>query len=928
MHKRNIIQGLIFLSVFFISATDLSYNVEKSENLRDSNLRKELLLRNPKIETIQEEFKNPDMIYAPFTFWFWDDEIDPKLAGEMAKEMCKQGLNPGYAHPREGLPDEEWLSPVWFEAIGNVLEESRKADCYFGYCDEYMWPSGQANGRVLKKHPELKAQSLEWQIIETSGNKKLSVPNSFFTVAAKTDLKSGLLISESLKIIGEGKRFKWTVPAGNWKIFVFNTYHHHGFGGDGVVNYLDKSLPEKFIDIAHQPYMDAFDDLAGKTLSGVFVDNEGDYGYKLAWSNDLANEYKTKKGVDIRKMMPLLIEQDVEGIWPKARWDWFDVVSDIYSKSFLGSTSNWLEERGMYDISNLWEENLFMQAFTVGDFFKAQRAVSMPGTDCLVRSILKPHDFAETHSVAEFEGKRFQSEILGIAGWETDPVLMKKAINASTTWGVNHIVPHGICLNRNMKNVRYAPDWFNSNPYWRYMHLWTDFIRRTSYINSLGYSKADVLLLNPMDSYHALLGNEIFDKTTKMEFQKVVHNGLIYVNENKNLLEEIETKYTKTINQLTENRIEFLIADKHYMQQMQLTENGILKRKQHEFKTLIVPPVYLLPLSVMKKIEQFAQNGGDVIFLGQLPIASAEKGLNDIELNKIKKKLKSIPSVTFAENDIQSLIEAGHPGLNSNIKFISGKFEMLQNHRVIDDRHFFWLANNTDSFQLAELSVNQIKGQASIWNCETGEIIPISSENTKNGSRIDLCFNPYEAFWLVIDPNKEPITGKLVQKEEKIIYTFKNQWQLSIDENIQPVPAGHNPGIPDKFLNGKTIKSELKSFVDYDLHRFSGYLDYKQTFSIEKSEGTFLLDLGNVKYMAEIWINGEKAGEKLWPPYLFDISEKIKEGENEITIRIGNLIVNNMQQLWDKKEYPTKDGAEVRDSFRAGLFGPVILKKR
>ena len=81
--------------------------------------------------------------------------------------------------------------------------------------------------------------------------------------------------------------------------------------------------------------------------------------------------------------MPLMFNIDIEGMWAKARWDWYDMVSDIYTDNYLGSVSRWLEARGMYDISNLWEESIVSQAFAVGDFFKAQRAVTMPGTDCL-----------------------------------------------------------------------------------------------------------------------------------------------------------------------------------------------------------------------------------------------------------------------------------------------------------------------------------------------------------------------------------------------------------------------------------------------------------------------------------------------------------------------------------------------------------------
>ncbi|NOY58449.1 MAG: hypothetical protein GXO75_05895 [Calditrichaeota bacterium] len=123
-------------------------------------------------QNVNEKFSQPPLFYAPHTFWFWDAPLDPKLTASMAREMTKQRLNPGYTHARHSgapnssypkLPFKQWLSPLWFESFGAALHEAEKADMTLGYCDEYWWPSGQAAGRVLKAHPELKAQSLQWK---------------------------------------------------------------------------------------------------------------------------------------------------------------------------------------------------------------------------------------------------------------------------------------------------------------------------------------------------------------------------------------------------------------------------------------------------------------------------------------------------------------------------------------------------------------------------------------------------------------------------------------------------------------------------------------------------------------------------------------------------------------------------------------------
>jgi len=94
-----------------------------------------------------------------------------------------------------------------------------------------------------------------------------------------------------------------------------------------------------------------------------------------------------------------------------------------------------------------------------------------------------------------------QSEIMGGSGfWGFNNITIKQAANAAITWGVSHIVPHAIWATRTLQGNPWLPDWFDENPWWPQMHLWSDFVTRASFINSLGHSAADVLLLNPMDS--------------------------------------------------------------------------------------------------------------------------------------------------------------------------------------------------------------------------------------------------------------------------------------------------------------------------------------------------------------------------------------------------------------------------------------------
>ena len=83
--------------------------------------------KNVSFEEMKSSFKQPDLIYAPFAFWFFDHALDPEHAARMAAQMCRQGMNPGYAHPRRGLPREEWLSPFMVRDLRCRLAGGRSA---------------------------------------------------------------------------------------------------------------------------------------------------------------------------------------------------------------------------------------------------------------------------------------------------------------------------------------------------------------------------------------------------------------------------------------------------------------------------------------------------------------------------------------------------------------------------------------------------------------------------------------------------------------------------------------------------------------------------------------------------------------------------------------------------------------------------------
>jgi len=564
----------------------------------------------------------------------------------------------------------------------------------------------------------------------------------------------------------------------------------------------------------------------------------------------------------------------------------------------------------MYTTAHFWEENLIAQTMAVGDYFKLLRAYTMPGQDCLGLSALRVHDFKEGQSVSEFGHVRFASEVLGASDFEPGmgrwgtftPPRLKQSLNAVIAWGVSHIIPHGVFTTRKLDGNPWPPDWYNENPMFPYLHLWADCARRASYINSHGRLAADVLLFNPLDSVWICAGREFFARESNYKiwsWRMPAHDPRAA------RADAINQAYVAALNALTDARVEFLVTDRHYFREMTVA-GPALTRGDFAFRAVVLPPLDVLPLDVAGQLVRFAAAGGRVYALGELPTGSVEQGLPDPAMGRLMDALRACPTFKTCAGGLQAELDAGAPGLTSQVTFTAGAFPLRQHHLQIDGREFFWLANNGDQWRECAVTVAGARGGAAIWDCETGRIRPVRSAAAAGGSRLALVFKPYEAYWLVFDPETQPhdVPAEARPRLEPVL-TLAGPWRVVYDPAIQP-RLEHPRTPPAEFAPG--TEKPLEPWSNWGLDKFSGLLDYSTTFTLARTGGPLQLDLGRVYHVAEVWVNGRSLGARLWGPHMFDATAAVRRGRNEVRVRVANLVNNSY--------------GEAQES---GLLGPVQL---
>lgn len=856
----------------------------------------------------ETDFPKPDAFYAPHAFWFWNGAFRTARIRSQAAGMCEQNLNPGYVHARfwPTPPLDFWMSEKWLDLFRNALEETARHGMHVTYTigdpcfpDKYF----------LKDHPELAARSLEWTVSECRKEKPFQKSAEVLFAVAARRTSDGRLSSATFRKIESG----WTPPDDEtWTVFSFQVYTDPPTQYRN--SYLDHRLFRAWCEVEHDLYEKTVSSCFGNVMRGIFVDQEGDWGYKMAYSEDLAEQFRQRAGYDIALALPLLIEEDQEGAWSKARWDWFDALSHCYMESFARPMTDWCRQRGMYMTCHYWEGDLYQQAMQCGSYFLMQRASSMPGTDTLFKTILtEPQLFCETASVCEWESRGNMSEILGIANWDLTPGELKDAAGAAVAWGITQPVLHGINTNPDIDRVSYPPDFYEWNPYWPLLHLWTTFTQRACWINDHGRLHTSILLLCPMDSVWALCGGEaLFSRA--FEHRGEYRADALAAEGPEAEIRNMDSLYQEIQKRLRFHQIDFLIADRHYFEEMTV-QGKTLVRGDFAFDTVILPPLKLLPLSIARRLLDLVRAGGTLLATGSLPNASAEHGENDPELAEILLEIEG--SGHFRRTRPELLPDEVPPSL----RFDREATGILTTRRIIGRRHFLWISNNSGKPFASRLTVPGASGRAEYWNCETGTVRALPSQNLSGAAAVELSLSEHEAFWLSFDPDQPPLPHTEPEKTPEEILDLSRNWTIRLDPEKQVETGRGFLLLPDGIMRGRSV-DDLRFWEEWEMKFFSGTMDYCRDFELESVTGTELLRLEQVFHTAVVTVNGQKAGERMWGPFEFRIGPWLKVGRNRIVISVGNLILN---EILSYPHYRWKWGRPGEEKLRSGMVGRVLL---
>jgi hypothetical protein len=224
--------------------------------------------------------------------------------------------------------------------------------------------------------------------------------------------------------------------------------------------------------------------------------------------------------------------------------------------------------------------------------------------------------------------------------------------------------------------------------------------------------------------------------------------------------------------------------------------------------------------------------------------------------------------------------------------FITKEQEVLWVHRKTKDADIYFISNQLDSTRFLNCTFRVTGKQPEIWDAATGNIKNAGSFEIKDGlTQLPLKLDPSGSCFVIFRkavPSKNG-TSSLNWPVYVQIQELSNPWIVSFDAKW---------GGPEKVIFPTLqdwSKNELKG-----IRYYSGTANYETQFDLREVPESLSIDLGNVKNLAEVTLNGISLGVLWKPPFITNISKAVKPGKNTLVVKVTNLWANRL--IGDEQE--------------------------
>jgi len=928
----------IAMSMLIVSCSAPTQQKSKSDQITGDN------------QNLPDEFVNPPSSYRPGAFWCWlngnmsTTSITRDLEAMKSKGMNRAEIwdvaavkNPAFI-PAGGA----FLGDESVKLIKHAISEGKRLKMSIGIVASSGWNAG---GSWVT--PDWASKNLYISKVEVAGPRVINMDLPFPKFPRGCPMKnkdtpvfykdvavlaipfsSDSTIASLSNVVRLTPNFKngklqWEVPAGKWVILRFVCSNN---GQELIVPspnsnglFIDFFAPE-----ATKRHLQHFMDRLGVTPENsseaglaYFEFDSMELAEGTPWTDSFPSIFMARRGYEIERYLPVLAGWKIRDITERFQYDFNRTVSDQLIFSHYETGTEFLKKYNAYLVSESGGPGPPIWETCPVDALKALGTVSVPRGEFWIQHrnmfLIK-----EVSSAAHIYGHKIvdAESFTTWRRWKDSPFDMKKWVDRAFCEGLNNITFHTFASTNPEDGLpgRTYHAGYDMNPgttWWAKSKPFMEYLSRCSYLLQQGLFVGDVCYFYGDQTPNFF---PLFHDVPEKPRLKGLGNGYDYDVVNSDVI----------------------------LNRMSVKEGRLTLPDGLSYAVMLLPEQDHMPLEVLKKISELVKAGAIVVG----PRPKTVPGLKEWEQENIA--LSQLSGELWGASDGKTIFENKYGeglvmwGLSADKVLekmaigpdfsFTGDLGIDYIHRTTDIGEIYFLRNDRKESVKGICRFRVSGGFPELWDASTGSATRIADfTKEKSGISFEVELPAHGSVFVVI--NKEN------RKSLSVFADNKNNAGRSEITGPWTVTFPPNWGAPQTAVFDRLIS--WTESEDQGIKYFSGTATYLNTFKVEKgmTKKDLSIDLGDVRDVAEVFINGKSAGILWKQPYRLDISRLIKTGTNDLRIEIVNMWSNRMtgDMLSDPKDrfcktnqgymksevWPT--GGEPYRIQTAGLLGPVTL---
>jgi hypothetical protein len=720
----------------------------------------------------------------------------------------------------------------------------------------------------------------------------------------------------------------WTAPPGSWTVFgLFAGWHgklveRAAPGGEGnVIDHFSAAAITRYL----APFNRAFAGGHGKGIRAFFNDSYevDDATGEADWTPALLDEFRKRRGYDLRRHLPALLGRDTEERNARVLADYRETISDLLLDTFTTGWTRWAHGR-----KSLTRNQAHGAPGSLLDLYAASDIPETEGAEI--------QRFKWATSAAHVAGKRLVSaEAATWLGEHFRSTLadVRAAVDKFFTAGVNHIVYHGTAYSPTSEpwpgwlfyaSVEFSPQ----NAWWNDFGALNAYLTRVQSMLQRGAADHDVLLYFPL-----------YDAMAVREKSLLTHFGGANPPAR-------GTAFESAAATLQDKGFTYDFISDRQLRQTRAERGGLVTGGGGRYRVIVVPAGRFMPLETLEHVVALARAGATVIAFNGWPADVAGFGDLDARSGRFKQLLAGVPTgaadpagVTDVRtgqgrvlrgSDLARLLERARVSREPLVD------QGLQFARRIDNLGRIYFVSNPTG--------KPVDGWVPL-DLPTGTVTVMEPMHGARGNgRVRRATGGLLEIYLQIPAGESLLlaTSSSPLREQSAPYEpvgtpqkIDGAWRVRFVTGGPVLP-------PERTIDRLTSWTE---FGGDDERRFSGTATYTLAFPRPTvTAAAWRLDLGSVRESARVRLNGRDLGTWIGPSFALTIDAAQLQPNNTLEVSVTNLSANRIADLdrrgvaWKKfynVNYPSRfpenrgeDGLFTAAGWKpleSGLIGPVTL---